>query len=88
MLSTSERAPYVVLLGDVGTGKSTLVEKLTGIKGRSSFSFRWVVDGRLCITKVSHKTVKSERSSKPQFGCGKSINWKEMATVALPPELS
>ncbi|XP_068751448.1 uncharacterized protein [Montipora capricornis] len=36
MLSTSERAPYVVLLGDVGTDKSTLVEKLTGIKGRSS----------------------------------------------------
>ncbi|XP_068751442.1 uncharacterized protein [Montipora capricornis] len=53
-----------------------------------TFSFRWLVDGQLRITKVSHKTVKSERSSKPQFGCGKSINWKEMATVAVPPELS
>ena len=30
------KSPYIVLLGDVGTGKSTLVEKLTGKKGRSS----------------------------------------------------
>ena len=28
--------PYIVLLGDVGTGKSTMVEKLTGVSGRSS----------------------------------------------------
>ena len=28
--------PYVVFLGDAGTGKSTIVEKLTGEKGRSS----------------------------------------------------
>ena len=52
-----------------------------------TFSFRWL-DGRLRITKVSHKTVKSERSSKPKFGCGKSINWKQMATVAVPSEFS
>ncbi|XP_068751443.1 uncharacterized protein [Montipora capricornis] len=52
-----------------------------------TFSFRWL-DGRLRITKVSHKTVKSERSSRPQFGCGKSINWKQMATVAVPSEFS
>ena len=31
-------AEYVVLLGDVGSGKSTVVEKLTGEKGRSSES--------------------------------------------------
>ena len=30
--------PYVVLVGDVGTGKSTVVEKLTGVRGRSSQS--------------------------------------------------
>ena len=36
-MMNSERAPpYVVLLGDVGTGKSTIVEKLTGERGRSS----------------------------------------------------
>ena len=28
--------PYVILLGDVGAGKSTIVEKLTGATGRSS----------------------------------------------------
>lgn len=53
-----------------------------------TFSFRWLDDGRLSISKVSHKTVKSQRSSRPQFGCGKSINWKEMATVAVPSEFS
>ena len=53
-----------------------------------TFSFRWREDGGLSITKVSRKTVKSERSSRPQFGCGKSINWKEMATVAVPSEFS
>ncbi|XP_068698366.1 uncharacterized protein [Montipora foliosa] len=52
-----------------------------------TFLFRWF-DGRLRITKVSHKTVKSERSSKPKFGCGKSINWKQMATVEVPSEFS
>ena len=30
--------PYVVLIGDVGIGKSTLVEKLTGHRGMSSDS--------------------------------------------------
>merc|ERR1712190_603148 len=32
---TSSRTPYIVLLGDVGTGKSTIVEKLSGETGRS-----------------------------------------------------
>ena len=35
----SSRNPhYVVLVGDVGAGKSTFVEKLTGARGRSSNS--------------------------------------------------
>ena len=33
---TSNRTPYIVLLGDVGAGKSTIVEKLSGETGRSS----------------------------------------------------
>ena len=37
ILSTGlSKKPYIVLLGDVGAGKSTLVEKVTGLKGRSS----------------------------------------------------
>ncbi|XP_068698377.1 uncharacterized protein [Montipora foliosa] len=53
-----------------------------------TFSFRWLDNGRLRITKVSNKTVKSERSSQLHLGCGKSVNWKEMATVAVPSEFS
>lgn len=53
-----------------------------------TFSFRWLDDGRLRITKVSHKTVKSETRSQRHLGCGKSINWKQMATVAVPSEFS
>ena len=28
--------PYIILIGDVGSGKSTLVEKITGVTNRSS----------------------------------------------------
>ena len=34
--ANADSVPYVVLMGDVGTGKSTVVEKLTGKTGRSS----------------------------------------------------
>ncbi|CAB4004324.1 signal recognition particle receptor beta subunit [Paramuricea clavata] len=53
-----ENAPYVVLLGDVGTGKSTLVEKMTGQTGSSSGSSMsytrstevfWVSDSSLLV---------------------------------------
>ena len=32
----TRNVPYVVLVGNCGAGKSTLVEKLTGVRGRSS----------------------------------------------------
>ena len=53
-----------------------------------TFSFQWLGDRQLKITKGSKETVNSERSSKPQFGCGKSIEWKQMAIVAVPSEIS
>ena len=53
-----------------------------------TFSFRWLEDGRLDITKVGNNTVTSERDSSANFGCGKSITWKEMATVSVPSEFS
>ena len=34
-----EKVPYVVLMGDVGTGKSTLVEKLADVRGQSSDAY-------------------------------------------------
>ena len=53
-----------------------------------TFTFQWLGDGQLTITKGSNKTVNSERSSKSRTGCGKSIEWKKMATVAVPSEFS
>ena len=53
-----ECAPYVVLVGNCGAGKSTLVEKLTGETGRSSNAsesftrssdYFWVADKSLMI---------------------------------------
>lgn len=36
MTSATQTMPTVVLLGDVGMGKSTVVEKITGVTGISS----------------------------------------------------
>ncbi|XP_078382049.1 uncharacterized protein LOC144664721 [Oculina patagonica] len=52
-----------------------------------TFSFRWLGNGKLEIIKSGGKKVKSERHSS-SFGCGKSINWKQMATVTVPSEFS
>ena len=53
-----------------------------------TFSFRWLANSNLEITKSGGKTVKSVRKSSSPIGCGKTINWKEMATVSVPPEFS
>ncbi len=54
-----------------------------------TFSFRWLGNGNLMITKSGDKTVKSEmRSSSTGSGCGKTINWKQMPTVTVPSEFS
>ena len=38
MSRARDTTPYTILLGDVGTGKSTIVEKLSGVTGKSSDS--------------------------------------------------
>lgn len=54
-----------------------------------TFSFRWLDNGNLEISKSGGKTVKSEKPSSSSFiGCGRSINWKQMATVTVPSEFS
>ena len=53
-----------------------------------TFSFRWLANSNLEITKSGGKTVKSVRKSSSPIGCGKTINWKEMATVSVPSEFS
>ena len=61
---------YVVLVGDVGTGKSTLVEKLTGETGRSSNASEsatrsseafYVPDGSLIISDTPGSNSRKER---------------------------
>ena len=51
-----------------------------------TFSFRWLDNGNLEITKSGDKTVKSQMNSSSAIGCGKTINWKKMATVSVPSE--
>ncbi|XP_028397396.1 uncharacterized protein LOC114521179 [Dendronephthya gigantea] len=54
----------------------------------ATFSFEWI-GNKLNITKGGSKNVKSEKSSSSNSaGCGKSINWSDMATVAVPDEFS
>ena len=54
----------------------------------ATFSFEWI-GNKLNIAKAGKKNVKSQKSSSSNFvGCGKTIIWSEMATVAVPPEFS
>ena len=46
-----------------------------------TFSFAWESD-KLTIK----KKLKQDVNSRPMFGCGKTINWKDMATVKLSTE--
>ena len=56
--SKIEDTPYVVLLGDVGTGKSTVVEKVSGVtnlasngdtSATKSSKLFWSIDGSLLV---------------------------------------
>ena len=53
-----------------------------------TFLFQWLGNGRFHITKIGQKNVNSEKRSTFHYGCGKSVNWKEMATVEVPSEFS
>ena len=57
-------------VSDTGDGKYAVF---------GSFSFAWESD-KLTIKKKRKHIV----NSRPMFGCGKTINWKDMATVQLP----
>ena len=53
-----------------------------------TFSFPWLGNGCFNIIKIGKKNIKSEKRSSAHYGCGKSINWKQMATVEVPSEFS
>ena len=67
---STKDAPYVVLVGNCGAGKSTLVEKLTGVAGRSSnasLSFTrsseyiWVPDKSLLVADTPGSNPMTEK---------------------------
>ena len=62
-------------VSDTGDGKCTVF---------GTFSFEWESD-ELTIKKKRGQDGHI-RSPRPMFGCGKTINWKDMATVELPSE--
>ena len=49
-----------------------------------TFLFQWLGNDQLHISKRGRKSVLSERCSQRMYGCGRFINWKQMATVAVP----
>ena len=51
-----------------------------------TFTFSWEND-KLKIDKKPKQDV-NKGFSPPKFGCGKTINWKDMATVELPSEFN
>merc|ERR1719153_1663644 len=54
----------------------------------ATFSFQFE-NGLLNIWKTGTKSVDTTKSSELRgVGCGKTISWKKMAPVALPPELT
>ena len=62
-------------VSDTGDGKYVVF---------GTFSFAWKNDN-LTIKKKRTQDL-NNRCSRPMFGCGKTINWKDMATVELPDE--
>ena len=62
-------------VSDAGDGKCTVF---------GTFSFAWKSD-KLTIKKKREQDVHI-RSPRPMSGCGKTINWKDMATVELSGE--
>lgn len=83
--------PYVVLLGDVGTGKSTIVEKLTGETGRSSASNKSVTvttevfeiyDGSFVICDTPGSNA-MENQFKHNLNIAHAINYSPVTCVMI-----
>ena len=90
------RPPYVVLLGDVGTGKSTLVEKLTGESGRSSDSSMsytrssevfWVPDGSLIIADTPGSNALEDKLEHNIWIAG-ALNYMPVSRILLKLKLA
>ena len=62
---SADLRPYVILIGDIGAGKTTIVEKLTGISVGSRGStepYHWVPDSSLLISDAPSTGLLEERN--------------------------
>uniref|UniRef100_A0A7M5X3K0 G domain-containing protein n=2 Tax=Clytia hemisphaerica TaxID=252671 RepID=A0A7M5X3K0_9CNID len=87
----SDKPPYVILVGNVGTGKSTIVEKLTGVKGRSSSTSESFTreskqfktpDGSLHIADTPGSNPRSERFQQNQ-AIASAFAYQEISKVLI-----
>ena len=86
-----ENTPYVVLLGDVGTGKSTIVEKVSNVTNlasdgdtsvtKSSTVF-WSIDGSLLIADTPGSNA-IEDKLKHNLGIAGALNYLPVSKVFI-----
>jgi len=86
-----QTCPYVVLLGDVGSGKSTIVEKLTGEKERSSDAYEsvtktsepfWVPDGSLIVCDTPGSNAMKEKLEHNVWIAG-ALNFRPVSRILI-----
>ena len=90
MMGTSS-VPYVVFVGDAGTGKSTIVEKLTGEKDRSSSEYESftksseafiVPDGSLIVADTPGSNSRKDRAEQNIWIAG-ALNFRPISRIFI-----
>ena len=86
-----ENTPYVVLLGDVGTGKSTIVEKVSNVTNlasdgdtsatKSSTAF-WSIDGSLLVADTPGSNA-IEDKLKHNLGIAGALNYLPVSKMFI-----
>ena len=88
---STKDAPYVVLVGNCGAGKSTLVEKLTGITGRSASGsssytktseYFWVPDKSLQIADTPGSNPMTEKFEH-NIQIGHALNYRDVSKLFI-----
>ena len=83
--------PYVVLVGQVGTGKSTIIEKLTNEKNRSSHSHKsvtrssepfWTYDGSMVICDTPGTNPEADKFSH-NVHVAAALNFKPVSRILV-----
>ena len=87
-----EKSPFVVLVGNVGVGKSTITEKLTGETGRSSSSrsgntktteYFWVRDKSLLIADSPGSNPNAKQKIDHNFEIAAALNYRNVSKMLV-----